>query len=200
MKFIELPVDWTGESSAFIEGAILAANFAAEPLKPEAWLSSVIGDFTSEQETWVVEHLHAQYALLKTNQYALLALLDDNQEQAADFAEGFMTVWPVVETQWQGKTLSDGTERMLQALLTTLMLAMDEEQTHAQMREAGFEQLPTYADLAPQLDAMVNEVAMAADEMMVGHQSQTVNPFKGVGRNDACPCGSGNKFKKCCGK
>ena len=25
-----------------------------------------------------------------------------------------------------------------------------------------------------------------------------VNPFKGVGRNDPCPCGSGKKFKKCC--
>jgi hypothetical protein len=24
------------------------------------------------------------------------------------------------------------------------------------------------------------------------------NPFKGVGRNDACPCGSGKKFKRCC--
>ena len=25
-----------------------------------------------------------------------------------------------------------------------------------------------------------------------------VNPFKGVGRNDPCPCGSGKKFKRCC--
>ena len=24
------------------------------------------------------------------------------------------------------------------------------------------------------------------------------NPFKGVGRNDRCPCGSGKKFKNCC--
>jgi hypothetical protein len=24
------------------------------------------------------------------------------------------------------------------------------------------------------------------------------NPFKGVGRNDPCPCGSGKKYKKCC--
>lgn len=24
------------------------------------------------------------------------------------------------------------------------------------------------------------------------------NPFKGIGRNDPCPCGSGQKFKKCC--
>jgi hypothetical protein len=25
-----------------------------------------------------------------------------------------------------------------------------------------------------------------------------VNPYRGVGRNDPCPCGSGKKFKKCC--
>jgi len=25
-----------------------------------------------------------------------------------------------------------------------------------------------------------------------------VNPHKGIGRNDPCPCGSGKKFKKCC--
>ena len=24
------------------------------------------------------------------------------------------------------------------------------------------------------------------------------NPYKGIGRNDPCPCGSGKKFKKCC--
>jgi hypothetical protein len=30
-------------------------------------------------------------------------------------------------------------------------------------------------------------------------RSQRVeNPFKGVGRNSPCPCGSGKKFKKCC--
>ena len=26
------------------------------------------------------------------------------------------------------------------------------------------------------------------------------NPFRDVGRNDPCPCGSGKKFKKCCGQ
>src|SRR5205085_2588383 len=24
------------------------------------------------------------------------------------------------------------------------------------------------------------------------------NPFRAVGRNDPCPCGSGKKFKRCC--
>lgn len=31
-------------------------------------------------------------------------------------------------------------------------------------------------------------------------QKPYVNPYAGVGRNDPCPCGSGKKFKKCCGR
>jgi uncharacterized protein YchJ len=27
-----------------------------------------------------------------------------------------------------------------------------------------------------------------------------INPVKNVGRNDMCTCGSGKKFKKCCGE
>jgi hypothetical protein len=29
-------------------------------------------------------------------------------------------------------------------------------------------------------------------------QGPAVNPYRNVGRNDPCPCGSGKKFKKCC--
>lgn len=89
--------------------------------------------------------------------------------------------------------------RMLSALLTTMSLLMDEAQTHEQMKQAGFEELPRLSDLQPQLDLMINEVAQAADELMVGNKSQSLNPYKDVGRNDPCPCGSGKKFKKCHG-
>ena len=27
---------------------------------------------------------------------------------------------------------------------------------------------------------------------------QAINPWRDVGRNDPCPCGSGKKAKKCC--
>ncbi len=47
---------------------------------------------------------------------------------------------------------------------------------------------------------MLNEVVMAADEFQQGAAAQAVNPYKETGRNDACPCGSGKKFKQCCGK
>lgn len=32
-----------------------------------------------------------------------------------------------------------------------------------------------------------------------GRADTVVNPHRHVGRNDSCPCGSGKKFKKCCG-
>ena len=38
----------------------------------------------------------------------------------------------------------------------------------------------------------------AAEERMAQPESMTVTSNK-TGRNDACPCGSGKKFKKCCG-
>lgn len=38
------------------------------------------------------------------------------------------------------------------------------------------------------------------DHLVNGVQEPVVNPYKGIGRNDPCPCKSGLKFKKCCGK
>ena len=38
------------------------------------------------------------------------------------------------------------------------------------------------------------------DRLVNGVQEPVINPYKGIGRNDPCPCGSGLKFKKCCGK
>jgi hypothetical protein len=35
-------------------------------------------------------------------------------------------------------------------------------------------------------------------EANLARSQRLENPFKGIGRNDPCPCGSGKKFKKCC--
>ena len=45
--------------------------------------------------------------------------------------------------------------------------------------------------------------AQAQGQPEPGQQVQTVEPIRNrqqkVGRNDPCPCGSGKKYKKCCG-
>ncbi|OLQ90526.1 prepilin peptidase [Vibrio panuliri] len=190
------------ESQLFIEGVTLAANMATKPLQPEAWLEQVFGDNADELSKPMVGQINHQYSFLKRNEYSLLDLVagEHQAEQLADFAEGFMSLWPIIEPQWLETNISDGTLRMLQALLTTLMLAIDEEQTQAQMKQAGVETPPALADFVDQLDLMINEVAQAADEALVGAKGQSVNPYKEVGRNDPCTCASGKKFKQCCGK
>jgi hypothetical protein len=38
----------------------------------------------------------------------------------------------------------------------------------------------------------------AAERATARSATPRQNPYKGVGRNDPCPCGSGKKYKKCC--
>lgn len=38
------------------------------------------------------------------------------------------------------------------------------------------------------------------NHMVNGVRESVVNPYRKIGRNDPCPCGSGKKFKKCCGR
>ncbi len=188
------------ESSLFIEGAVLAANLTTKPLAPEIWLEPLLGEDFKAIQPVIEEQIHKQHNRILRNEYSVLELTNKEPEQLADFAEGFMSVWSLIEEQWQDVELNDGLQRMLQALLTTMMLAIDEETTQQQMREAGIETPPALSDLSEQLDLMVTEVALGADALMVGNKSQSLNPFKEVGRNDPCPCGSGKKFKQCCGK
>ncbi|MFL9765428.1 SEC-C metal-binding domain-containing protein [Vibrio cyclitrophicus] len=201
-QLLNLPESTTDITPQFIEGAILASNLATKPLDPEAWLAVIAPEAGKELVSMVTEQINRQHNLIQRNEYLLTDVLADGDfnEQFADFAEGFMMVWPTVEEQWQTVTMADGTLRMLQALLTTLMLAIDEEQTQQQMIAAGLENPPSLQDLVGQVDLMISEVALAADEAMLGNKSQSVNPFKGIGRNDPCPCESGKKFKQCCSK
>ena len=201
-QLLTLQDSLTDETPFFVEGLTLAANMATKPLAPETWLPSVFADNAIEVKADIEGHIHQQYSFLKRNEYSLLDLLnDENQrEQLADFAEGFMTLWPTIEEQWAEVSVGDGTLRMLQALLTTFMLAIDEAQTQEQMKASGIENPPALSDFIDQVDLMISEVAQAADEAMSGAKSQSVNPYKEIGRNDACPCESGKKFKQCCGK
>ncbi|HHP0513033.1 TPA: SEC-C metal-binding domain-containing protein [Vibrio harveyi] len=188
------------ESSLFLEGAVLAANLTTKPLAPETWLEPLLGEGFKALQPVIEEQIHKQHNYILRNEYSILTLTNDDSDQLADFAEGFMSVWSMIEEQWHDVVLNDGLERMLQALLTTMMLAIDEEQTQQQMRDAGIETPPALMDFIDQLDLMINEVALGADELMVGKKSKSLNPFKDVGRNDPCPCDSGKKFKQCCGK
>ena len=49
-------------------------------------------------------------------------------------------------------------------------------------------------------DTAINLVDGNLSEKEGGMNKTVVNKEPKVGRNDPCPCGSGKKYKKCCGK
>lgn len=211
-ELMTLPESWEGMPATFIEGALLAANANPKPLKPEIWLPVLVTGGVDEDEavtvsnddkSAILNHFEMQYRHIKAGEYALPAEVSWSElkgltEPMGQFAEGFLAVWPYIEPNWAEQPMSDGTMRMLSALITTLMLMLDEPATLAQMEEAGVTGMPEPQALYAQLPLMLSEVVMAADEIQQGAGAQAVNPYKETGRNDACPCGSGKKFKQCC--
>ncbi len=210
-SLIELHSDWEGMPAAFIEGALLAANLSPAPLDPDVWLPLLVTGGVEEDHVEPISHaqkqaimlrFEQQYAALMKHTYAMpepLSLDAERNDDHKAFAEGFLAVWPHIEPAWREVTVSDGSRRMLSALMTTMLFLHDEQGTLAQMEEAGLSSLPSPEKYYQQLPLMINEVALAADEVQQGSGARAVNPYKSVGRNDPCPCGSGKKFKKCCG-
>ncbi len=78
---------------------------------------------------------------------------------------------------------------------TSFTLDVDYEGLYFNMLEAGAEYLFTL----PQWQTILGEEKII--EITKAHKaSKTVVKEEKVGRNEPCPCGSGKKYKKCCGK
>ena len=78
---------------------------------------------------------------------------------------------------------------------TELSLDYDKEKLYYNMVEARAEWLYNL----PQWDALLTEERRKELYKEQRTSSTVVKPPK-IGRNDPCPCGSGKKYKKCCGK
>jgi len=75
-----------------------------------------------------------------------------------------------------------------------IKLDIDYEKLYFNMLEAKADHLYTL----PQWDGVLSEEQR--QEIVKAHRkSKTVIKEKEPGRNDPCPCGSGKKYKKCCG-
>lgn len=78
---------------------------------------------------------------------------------------------------------------------TKLELDIDLETLYYNMLDAKAE----YLYKLPQWDGIFSEEKREEIQKQY-KESKIVRNSDKVGRNDACPCGSGKKYKKCCGK
>lgn len=114
-----------------------------------------------------------------------------------ELAEKFECRAAIFEGFLDGINSSLNTEIDLEAVTeeTEIDLDIDFEKLFYNMLEAEADYLYTleaWADVLPEerLIEIVKEYK----------KSKTVHVEKKPGRNDPCPCGSGKKYKKCCGK
>lgn len=72
----------------------------------------------------------------------------------------------------------------------------------ARVDQSGFRPVFEKVDVTEEdLKKMVIEIRQMKSEVEVERAKvKELGPDQKVGRNDKCPCGSGKKFKKCCGK
>ena len=78
---------------------------------------------------------------------------------------------------------------------TEVSLAFDKEKLYKNMVAARADWLYEL----PQWDAIFTE-EKRKELYKEQKNSTTIRKEKKIGRNDPCPCGSGKKYKKCCGK
>ena len=55
-----------------------------------------------------------------------------------------------------------------------------------------------YGDAEDDCELELGDEAIGDRVLSTFGHAPAINPFKAIGRNDPCPCGSGKKFKKCC--
>jgi hypothetical protein len=113
--------------------------------------------------------------------------------------------YPIVEYDYRKKTFKDPTNFLQNELTPNTILNgfqakyknFDQifSERHKQLkimyqryREDHRDQLPQTNSAKPALNPTLPKLPAAAPV------------YTGIGRNDPCPCGSGKKFKKCCGK
>ena len=115
----------------------------------------------------------------------------------ADFAKKYETSEEFVMGFVDGINDSLNNPYDLEALSATdeLVLDINLEQLYFNMFEAKAE----YLYMLPQWDAIFS-VEKRKEIQKSYRESCSVRNENKVGRNDACPCGSGKKYKKCCGK
>jgi uncharacterized protein len=200
-------------------GYLCAALSGPQPMAEAQWLSEVLGKPMADSEDLLREaadllrpFVAALEAELAAGEPPLLLLypIDGEEGGAGDYfpwCEGYLQGVDAASEDWfDALGADDETEDSdeichLDELLFTLFLLTGDAEAAAV--DAG-EEWPSGEELdrlERECEEKLPQVVSAIHRFWVAQRSiktiRRVAPK--IGRNDPCPCGSGTKFKKCCG-
>jgi uncharacterized protein len=182
-----------------LDGFLTAIAIGPELIMPSEWLPMIWGDdepvFTDEAEMQAVlggilsRYNQIRHEITNGTFEPILWSDADGTTIGTDWAEGFMQGVALRATKWERLFRSeDG------AGLIFPILALCGDENGESLLGLGPEDEDRIAAAA-----LLPGCAMAIDDYWRQRKS-THRVTKKPRRNDPCPCGSGNKFKKCCGR
>ena len=160
-------------------------------------------DASNRQE--YIEYIHRYYALEKVAYEKILGAYPNNEEflngtakelaKKLEFPNDAMDVF-VGFVDGIKSSLTNGDDIDLEAIDDNyeLKLVIDYEKLYFNMRDAKADWLYTikaWKDILT--EEQINSITREYREANMAHSDK-------IGRNDPCPCGSGKKYKNCCGK
>jgi uncharacterized protein len=180
---------------AFTEGLLTAIATAPETIPPSLWLAEVFPDprwESMEACEAVVQPLMRLYNsitdALRSGELLLCTAFEEDEE-FIDWCSGYLLV-AERDAAWSEELVPD---------------APSLEPWYAVVGE-----VPAIDALSRPLDRFRAEIPQRALEMYAFWSDWRLNPSLAggripavsirVGRNEPCPCGSGRKFKRCCGE
>ena len=198
-----------------LDGFLTGIAVGPELVLPSEWLPLVFGgdapEFADEIEAKAILG-----AIIGRYNEILRQVADDDLDPvfwttrggtliAADWAEGFLQAILLRADAWERllKSKRDG------QLLVPILALCGDENGDSLLGIPPDEEDRIMEEVAEFIPACVAAIDAywrakrprpASTPLTAGQPSQSGQASSKVGRNDPCPCGSGKKFKKCCGK
>lgn len=206
-----------------LEGFLFAVASAPELIRPSEWMPLVFGDAGAEyadldEAERVVGELMSLYNAVNANVTSATAVpasdcafrddvlsnLDDDAP-VAQWSRGFMHGHRWLEKLWDSY-VPDALDEEVAAMLLTLSFFASRDIAEAFRKESApddtLEALATtIRRVFPNAVAEYAHLGRSIAQVIAEHAASERAPRRAarVGRNDPCPCGSGRKYKKCCG-
>jgi uncharacterized protein len=207
-----------------LQGFLFTVVSAPDLVPPSDWLPIILGDekagFASpDQANEILGHIMALYnttnAAVLDPPTLLPADCPLHEDVLANFADdapmaqwsrGFLSGHEWLEGLWE-ETVPEELTEDLEATFMALSFFSSRELAEAFHAETttGDQSFEAMADaihrVVPSAVAQYAHLGRSIATVLAGRDTERPEPAHDpkVGRNDPCPCGSGRKYKKCCG-
>lgn len=213
----DLPIENDGMTVAELDGFVAGLLVCPELIMPSEWLPVVWGDdvvesFRDEGQlkttlNAVMDHYNRIAKLLATSpdDYEALFGVDPNSDDILwePWISGFERAMQLRQDSWEDIVESGDDEA---ASCISMVVALNEiDQGTSELPDKSINELDEVApDYIADIVITLNAWTKSRLQNHVGNYeaaNTNVVPFRTtkVGRNDPCPCGSGKKYKRCCG-